>query len=144
MARRDLPWYHNGLRFACTQCGHCCTVEGYVWVDLSQIRAIADFLGLSVAAFSGRYVRRAGSRLSLVEKPDKTCVFWQDGCGCAVYPVRPKQCRTFPFWKRPLKSRQAWKDVVQTCPGTHLGRLYSQEEIESLLEGQRATCGGND
>ena len=31
---RAEPWYRDGLRFACTRCGACCTgAPGYVWVD---------------------------------------------------------------------------------------------------------------
>ncbi|MFM7740581.1 MAG: YkgJ family cysteine cluster protein, partial [Planctomycetota bacterium] len=27
------PWYKDGLRFQCSQCGDCCTGgAGYVWV----------------------------------------------------------------------------------------------------------------
>ena len=41
-AKQKLPWYADGLRFECSQCGDCCTGEpGYVWVDEAEITAMA-------------------------------------------------------------------------------------------------------
>ena len=54
------PWYRDGLRFACTECGRCCTVEGYVWVNRREIRRLARFLELSLDDFGRRYLRRVG------------------------------------------------------------------------------------
>ena len=37
-----------------------------------------------------------------------------------IYPVRPTQCRTWPFWEDNLKSPQAWKNASERgrgCPG---------------------------
>mgnify|MGYP003145583089 FL=1 len=40
------PWYRDGLHFSCTQCGNCCTgAPGVVWVDESEIKAIAEVTG---------------------------------------------------------------------------------------------------
>ena len=67
-----------------------------------EIEAIAGFLGISIAEFGRRYLRRVGGSLSLTEKPNHDCIFWDDGC--TVYPVRPTQCRTFPFWPENLET----------------------------------------
>ena len=38
----ELPWYHEGLSFTCSQCGDCCTgAPGYVWVNNEEIAALA-------------------------------------------------------------------------------------------------------
>ena len=38
------PWFKDGLRFECTQCGDCCTGSpGYVWVNDEEISALAEY-----------------------------------------------------------------------------------------------------
>ncbi len=130
-------WYDDGLEFSCTQCGHCCTVEGYVWVDGKEVGRIASHLGLSETEFGKKYLRRVKRRLSLTEKPNKECIFWNDGC--QIYPVRPTQCRTFPFWRENLTSIEAWEEGTEECPGSGSGRHYSREEIDALKRGRGAT-----
>ena len=62
------PWFQDGLRFECSQCGDCCTgAPGYVWVNREEIAALAAKVGLEVAEFEQRYVRSVGVRKSLVE-----------------------------------------------------------------------------
>lgn len=42
--------------------------------------------------------------LTLIEKPDGSCIFLEDGepCGCRINPVKPKQCDGFPSrWSFP-------------------------------------------
>ena len=130
------PWYRDGLPFSCTQCGHCCRIEGYVWMSPDEIEAVADHLGMSVDAFGAKYLMRVGKRWSLKEEKDGDnfdCVFWDDGC--TIYPVRPAQCRTFPFWPENIRKVDQWLEVVEECPGSGSGRVYSYEEIELLKLG---------
>lgn len=133
----DEPWYRDGLRFRCTQCGHCCTIPGYVWVDEEEIDRLADQLELDRVDFMKRYVRRVGRRFSLVEKANDECVFWD--AGCTVYAARPRQCRTFPFWPEHLRDRSAWNEVEGDCPGAGAGRLYSLGEVRALSRGAGET-----
>ena len=129
------PWYADGLRFGCTRCGHCCTGEGHVWVGRGRIREIAEFLGLSLEAFSRRYLRLVEGRLSLVDKPDRPdCVFWEGDRGCSIYAVRPTQCRTFPFWREHLESPEAWRELGREVPGIGRGRRHDETEIRRRLE----------
>ena len=59
--------------------------------------------------------------------------------GCTIYPVRPRQCRTFPFWPENLESPEAWEEATETCHGVGSGKLYRLEDIGSVLEhGRRA------
>jgi Fe-S-cluster containining protein len=128
----DSPWYADGLRFRCTGCGDCCTgAPGYVWVNQAEIDALAARLGMTVKAFEAAYVRQVGVRRSLVERANYDCVFLDgDTRRCQVYEDRPRQCRTWPFWKSNLKSPEAWADTCAVCPGSGHGRLYSLEAIE--------------
>ena len=102
-------------------------------MSTEEIEAIAEHLGLTVDAFGAKYLMRVGKRWSLKEKKNFDCVFWDQGC--TVYPVRPKQCRTFPFWPENLTNLEQWLEVVEECPGAGAGRHYSYEEIEVLKLG---------
>jgi Fe-S-cluster containining protein len=126
------PWYKDGLRFECTQCGDCCTgAPGFVWVNQEEIDALAAKIGLGVDEFEKKYVRKIGIRRSLVEFPNGDCVFFDtEKRNCSVYEARPRQCRTWPWWNSNLQSEKAWKETCEVCPGSGKGKLYSLEHIE--------------
>jgi uncharacterized protein len=134
---RDLPWYSGeGLSFRCTRCGNCCKgpSSGYVWVESHEVNRLSSHLGLSAEDFGRRYLRRVGSRVSLVENRRHDCVFWLDGEGCTVYEERPDQCRQFPFWPEVVESPEAWSEESERCPGLGQGDRYSAEQIASIME----------
>lgn len=130
---RRTPWYRDGLAFRCTQCGQCCSGEpGYVFVNGQEIAELAAAMGLDGETFERRFVRRVGRRKSLVEYPDGDCIFLDpDSRRCTVYQARPTQCRTWPFWSSNLRSKQAWRETCEVCPGAGTGRVYTLEEIET-------------
>jgi uncharacterized protein len=127
-----MPWYRDGLRFECTQCGNCCTgAPGYVWVNKEEIEGLARLLKLDVEEFERRYVRQVGIRKSLVEFPNGDCVFFHgESRTCQVYEARPRQCRTWPFWNSNLASPEAWQQAEGHCPGCNRGKLVTLEKIE--------------
>ena len=45
------------------------------------------------------HTRKALGRVTLRERANGECVFWDRQAGCTVYPARPAQCRTWPFWE---------------------------------------------
>jgi Fe-S-cluster containining protein len=124
------PWYQDGLRFQCTRCGDCCTgAPGYVWVDEAEIAAIAKHRGESVRETTELHTRAVGKRRSLREKANGDCVFYDRSSGCTVYPVRPRQCRTWPFWESNVVTPETWRRTCEICPGSGKGELISAEEI---------------
>ena len=124
------PWYKNGLRFTCTQCGDCCTGEpGYVWVSDEELAAIADHRGESVEEVRDLYTRRTPRGRTLREKANGDCVFYDRKDGCTIYPVRPPQCRTWPFWESNVETPEAWERTKAVCPGSGHGELIPAEEI---------------
>ena len=144
--RSKPPWYAAGLAFECTGCGKCCAgpMEGYVWVTLEEIAAIARHLGIRVAEAQRRYVRSVGRRFSLKEVPGSNdCVLLlpeteRDDAKsrrCRVYPIRPRQCRTWPFWPGNLHSPDSWSAAATRCPGINRGPLRSAEQIEETADG---------
>jgi len=104
----------------CETCGgHCCTGEsGYIWAKYDEIEKMAEFLNLSVEDFAIMYLKKVKHRYSLIEKQlDKdnfACIFFDESIKrCSIYPVRPRQCRTFPFWEQ-FKNNE--KEVREECP----------------------------
>ena len=129
------PWYQDGLRFTCTRCGHCCTGEpGFVWVGEGDVAAIAEFRGETLDEVTGLYTKRTPRGLSLREKTNGDCVFFDREQGCTVYPVRPPQCKTWPFWESNVATPENWQHTCTVCPGSGKGELISAEEITSRLK----------
>jgi Fe-S-cluster containining protein len=111
------PWYAAGLRFECTGCGRCCTGgNGYVWVSVDEIRALAARFGLGLDDFGRRYLRRFADRYALVDGAGGNCVFLA-GKACSVYEDRPAQCRAFPWWPATLRSPETWMEAASSCEG---------------------------
>lgn len=130
----ELPWYRDGLRFECTQCGDCCTgAPGFVWVNNEEIAALAAAIGEEdIERFVALYVRSVGVRKSLREYSDGACVFFDNEARkCTVYQARPRQCRTWPFWDSNVRTPAAWKKTCEICPGSGEGKLVQLEEIEA-------------
>ena len=60
------------------------------------------------------------------------CPFLQEDQRCGIYPVRPKQCATWPFWEENLE-RENWEGSVKDCcPGIGKGKLHSAAEVERV------------
>jgi uncharacterized protein len=125
------PWYKDGLRFECTQCGDCCSgAPGFVWIDEQETAAIAQALDMEIEEFQTRFARKVGERYSLIEYPDGDCIFLHpDSRRCLVYEARPIQCRTWPFWDSNIASPEDWQSTCDKCPGAGTGKLYSIAEI---------------
>lgn len=139
MAKKKTPkeaWYAEGLRFECAQCGNCCTgAPGYVFVTRDEIERISTFLGRGEAGLGKEHLRRVGLRSSLTEdKKTGDCCFLHhtpDGKRtCGIYPVRPLQCRTWPFWDTNLATPAAWNQAARNCPGMNEGRRHEFVAIE--------------
>jgi Fe-S-cluster containining protein len=132
-------WYSCGLHFECSGCGNCCAGpdEGYIWITAEEIEMLAKHLGMSEADVRKRFIKRVGFRTTIIEdKRTNDCIFLSksaDGCrGCAIYDVRPNQCRTWPFWNHNLSSPDDWNYAGQKCPGINRGKIHSLEQIEKL------------
>ncbi len=131
----DPTWFHAGLRFTCTRCGHCCTGEpGFVWVNDDEINAIADFRHEPQAEFIAQHTKESHRGRTLREKSNGDCDFYDRAAGCTIYPVRPRQCRTWPFWDSNLSTPQAWERTRTVCPGADQGELISADEITRRLK----------
>jgi len=106
-----------------------------------EIERIAGHLGLTPEEVRERFLRRIGLRTTIIEhRLTKDCIFLREAGGtrqCAIYPVRPSQCRTWPFWAENLRNPESWNRAALRCPGINRGRLYTCEEIERIRESPR-------
>ena len=128
------PWYKDGLRFECTRCGKCCTgAPGFVWVNDEEIQQIAEHRGEPAEEVRGLYTVRARDGRSLREKANGDCVFFDRAAGCTIYPVRPRQCRTWPFWESNVATPDDWQHTRTACPGAGTGDFVSEEEIAKRI-----------
>jgi Fe-S-cluster containining protein len=148
----DQPWYADGLSFSCTCSGNCCTGgPGYVWMSDEEVDRLAEHLKLTRAQTLKQYCRTLGNRISLKEnrtaEGNYDCVFLTElpaerGRGkvnvkrrvCGIYPVRPLQCRTWPFWDGNLASRENWEHSAKRCPGMNRGERFTADRIKALRD----------
>lgn len=131
--------YAEGLCFSCTRCSDCCRHEpGFVYLSGNDIQLLAEGLQMRyndvIKSFCRWVPAPNGLKLSLKEKANFDCIFWQDGC--TIYQSRPLQCRTFPFWESNLSSQEAWESLP--CPGIGKGTRYGPEYIKNCLKRRMA------
>lgn len=124
------------LRFECTGCGACCTggTDHTVELNPTEHHALRKYLRLSPAWFRRRYLERAadgeyGIRLNA----DGRCPFLGRDNRCRVYPVRPRQCRTYPWWPELVERKQDWLNEAKRCEGMNRGAVVPRVKIEKLV-----------
>lgn len=113
-----LPWYKEGLRFKCTQCGDCCSGgPGFVWLTQEDIERLSQYFEISEEAFLRKYTRQVGLRITLLEDTTSfDCIFFKNR-KCSLYTHRPEQCRSYPFWSTILQSKSCWEKEKVHCEG---------------------------
>lgn len=124
------------LRFACTGCGACCSggPDHYVYLSPREAEAVRRHLALGKPWFRRRYLRRtAASELVLANGGGGRCVFLATDNRCRIYPVRPLQCRTYPFWPEVMRSRAAWRGEAARCEGIDRGAVVPLGRIRAAL-----------
>lgn len=127
-----------GFCFSCQRCLHCCSGEpGFVFLSKDDIRRACVFLDIPQDEFIGIYCRLVDygtySMVSLKERYDYSCIFLNSD-GCSIYPARPLQCRTYPFWRGLADDEQAVKREMENCPGLGKGTFFSDEQIMEMIK----------
>ena len=130
------PLYRRqALHFQCTQCGACCSgnADYHVFIDAFRAEKIRGFMGLSRAWFRRRYLAMVDDMLVLQSRDDGRCILLGKDGRCRVYPVRPVQCSTYPFWPELLKTAGAWRQEGGRCEGINNGAAVPVHVIEQAL-----------
>ena len=134
-------FFDAGIRFECTGCGRCCTgAPGQVLLTDGEITRLAAHFGLDDQRFLRDYTHRVPDGISLRERANGDCILLE-GAGCSVHALKPAQCGTFPFWANNLRNEANWQATVERCEGIGRGRLYSREEILSLVNQETTRTG---
>jgi Fe-S-cluster containining protein len=138
-ARR--AWYADGLHFACQpDCGKCCTRHGdydYVYLEREDVARLASHFGMPIREFRSRWTKRDDGH-TILKMDGPACPFL-DGSRCTVYPARPRQCDSFPFWPENLKSRERWDELGTFCPGVGKGDFIPLHVIRQNLRGRTSS-----
>jgi Fe-S-cluster containining protein len=126
-------FFDQGIHFECQRCGACCTGDpGIIYVDIDEVTRIAEYLSDGIPSFTDKYLFPLRAGYSIKEHSDGRCFFYNNGC--TIYPVRPHQCKTYPFWFENLRSNKKWKRVLRECPGIGSGPLYPREKILEIVQ----------
>lgn len=129
--RNRAYFFDRGLRFGCQQCGACCTgAPGTIYVSPDEIVSIAAHLQIRPRDLMDQFLYPYQDSHSIREDERGHCRFYLDGC--AIYPARPFQCRSFPFWFCNLRSEARWNKIQRQCPGIGRGRHFTKEQILTI------------
>jgi len=142
-----MAFYHSTpLRFKCTQCSQCCYGGKHAYVRASQheINNIIDYMNIKRELFQEKYLIKLvdhgyGIRMNtnkvgnIFGKPGH-CMLLNENGKCSVYPVRPTQCRTYPFWPEILISKEKWNKELARCEGINQGDVVDSEHINQQKE----------
>ena len=136
----ESPTTKRELRFECTKCGRCCTTRGeyaYVYLNPAELRRIAAYLGIGAQEFRRRYTKRDEYGWTQLSFAEESCVFLDERGQCSVHPVRPTQCRTFPFWPEFVTPQGFSAEAAERCEGIGQGPAWPEAEVRSLIEETR-------
>ena len=111
------------LRFTCqTGCTKCCEIKGFVYLSEEDVERAAKYLSLTREAFEAKYVVRYPHVIRLRKPLHAQCHFLTSG-GCSIHPVKPTQCRLYPFWPELVEDVEEWHRASELCPGIGKGDL---------------------
>ncbi|MCM8535415.1 MAG: YkgJ family cysteine cluster protein [Lentisphaeraceae bacterium] len=88
----------KGKKWLCQRCGNCCRRPGPVIVSGKEIDKMANFLEMDPEKFLDLYVSVTpdGENLTLISKPDESCILLDGTNKCMVNDAKPDQCSGFP------------------------------------------------
>ena len=100
-----------------------------------MVRA-ARFLVISEKEFEAKYVIRYPTLLRLRKPLYAQCHFLNER-GCSIHPVKPTQCRLYPYWPELVEDRKAWEEEAKSCPGIGKGELVQIGDALELASGMK-------
>ncbi len=133
----DHDFIAAGLRFECVGCGACCRNHGecaYVYLTEAEAVGLALHLGTDPARFLAHFCQRQEDGQLHLSCVREDCFFLEEDGRCRVYPVRPKQCSTWPFWSENLSEAEWRGPVAAICPGIDRGPLHPAARMVAIAQ----------
>lgn len=126
----------NYFSFECTKCGKCCFGPGKVYFAKKDLKLIQNYFKIQDQDwenFKKKFIDLEENQLYIHQPKDK-CFFLNKNNQCSIYPIRPLQCKSFPFWPSNFSCIQNLQNLIRECPGSSLTRtkknsFYSPIEI---------------
>jgi Fe-S-cluster containining protein len=106
-------------------CGDCCRGFGGTVLEASDVKAIAETIGVAPSSFLRRYCVPSGSKTVLAQGENGYCVFWDRIC--TIHAVKPRMCRQWPHIPAVLVDVRNWRAMASVCPG--MGTDATDEQI---------------
>ncbi|MFU8805641.1 MAG: YkgJ family cysteine cluster protein [Bradymonadaceae bacterium] len=129
----------SDFRFECIACGQCCRRTGFVFFTVEELDEAARHLDLEPHVVTERYGLAPDEEGFMAGvDPEAPCPFLV-GDQCSIHPVKPEQCRTYPFWPELLIDTETWGAEREYCPGIGQGKLFSKKEVRTLMAGKGKT-----
>ena len=113
-------------------CGTCCYGEGGISLQEDEIERIANFLEITPESFIVEFCNERYGQLSIRTGTHKFCMFFENGKGCRIHPVKPGVCSSWPFYHALLKDEDNWEMAKDACPG-----LNPDSSFEDFLKQSR-------
>ena len=122
------------VRFECTRCGACCRRAGLVSISERELGLLARHLRLTPSTLRRRYGidREDDGSYALEVEEGGACPFLANDM-CSVDPVKPEQCRTFPFWPELIEDPA---EMRRACEGVGRGDEVDPVRIGALSRGR--------
>jgi Fe-S-cluster containining protein len=142
---------NRSFDFRCTACGICCQGRGSVYFSRPEMAQVARFLKYGRARWKALKEKLIQSEQAglLIHSAGQSCLFLVNK-KCAIYPVRPLQCKSYPFWPSNFQSKASLGELREECPGSlkGSGAFFSLQQVQqkilrtqSLFQAQQ-TAGG--
>ena len=109
----------DNFQFNCTGCGDCCRGGGNVYFSDDELQDLKEYLKLNDEKWKllkNQLIRFKKNGLNVHSSP-KACIFINAENKCRIYPVRPLQCRSYPYWPSVFESRKELVLHMKKCPG---------------------------
>lgn len=125
------------INFKCQRCSSCCRhFPGYVYLTKEDFNKISEYLKINPDQLLNDFCRRIEKNGKLVvglkEKINYDCIFWNSSC--LIYPVRPVQCISYPFWPSIIEFEDRWNEEAEYCKGINKkGKLSLKQKIKYYL-----------
>jgi len=126
------PWYKDGLRFKCTQCGDCCRWKGEVYVNDDDIKRLAEWANIPFELCKFEYTTIANGRRVLVSQRNGACIMLDSEGKCKCQSHKPIQCSAFPWFSDLVATPESWDYVSRHCEGCNKGDIVPLEQIEKM------------